>query len=64
MELIKNAHALYRDNGPLTFHTPGPLGNSFLISMFRNIDLWSGAIDVRISVFFTQQDRGREIRIP
>ena len=28
--------------------------------MFRNIDLWSDAID--LSVLLTQQDRGREIR--
>ena len=46
----------------LYFHNPGPLANSLLISMFRNIDLWSGAIDVRMSVLFTQQDSGQEIR--
>ena len=46
----------------LNFHDPRPLANSFLISMFRNIDLWLGAIDVRISVLLMQQDRGREIR--
>ena len=46
----------------LNFHNPGPLANSLLISMFRNIDLWSGAFDVRISVLLMQQDRGREIR--
>ena len=46
----------------LNFHSPGPLTNSLLISMFRNIDLWLGATDVRISVFLTQQERGREIR--
>ena len=28
----------------LNFRNPGPLANSLLISMFRNIDLWSGAI--------------------
>ena len=46
----------------LNFHYPSPLANSLLISMFRNIDLWSAAIDVRISVLLTQQGRGREIR--
>ena len=46
----------------LNFHNPEPLANSLLISMFRNIDLWSGAIDVRISVLLTQKDREREIR--
>ena len=46
----------------LNFHNPGPLANSLLISMFRNIDLWSGAIDVQISVLLTQQDSGQEIR--
>ena len=46
----------------LNFHNPGPLANSLLISMFKNIDLWSGAIDVRIPVLLMQQDSGREIR--
>ena len=38
------------------------MGNSFLTSIFKNTDLWSGAIDVRISTFLTQQEREREIK--
>ena len=46
----------------LNFHKPGPLVNSLLTSIFKNTALWSGAIDVRISTFLTQLERGREIK--
>ena len=42
----------------LNFHKLGPLVNS----IFKKTALWSGAIDVRISTFLTQLERGREIK--
>ena len=46
----------------LNFHKPGSLVNSFLTSISRNTDLWSGAIDVGISILLTQLQREREIK--